>query len=46
VKGTVFGSGTANFDNFPKNANSPIDPMFWISDGNNGRSDHWEFPFG
>ena len=47
IRGTVFGSGTANFEAFPKNAETVICPMDWIfSGGFDGHAGTWVFPFG
>ncbi len=47
IRGTVFGSGTANFNAFPKNASNVVCPMDWIfEDGFDGHAGVWTFPFG
>ncbi|MBR6916666.1 MAG: DUF4838 domain-containing protein [Clostridia bacterium] len=47
IKATVFGSGIANFDNFPADDGDPVSPMSWIfKDGFDGHSGGWRFPFG
>ena len=47
IRGTVFGSGTANFNAFPKNTNSVVCPMDWIfEEGFDGHAGVWTFPFG
>ena len=47
IKGTVFGSGIANFDKFPGSASDVYSPMDWIfRDGFDGHSGVFIFPFG
>ena len=47
IRGTVFGSGTANFNAFPKNTDNVVCPMDWIFEGGfDGHAGVWTFPFG
>ena len=47
IRGTVFGSGTANFEAFPKSAQDVVCPMDWIfAGGFDGHAGAWVFPFG
>ncbi len=47
IKGTVFGSGIANFSAFPSSPGNVVNPLYWIF-GNDfdGHSGRWVFPFG
>ncbi len=47
IRGTVFGSGTANLTGFPKSPADVEDPLLWIfGDEFDGHAGYWEFPFG